>query len=100
MRRSESLNSSGRARTAAALLVLLALAGSLIPASHARQTSGRPRRVSTPARTAAAAAQTQPTPQQTTPARQAPAPTPTPRAAAPAPAAAQEPGQAPPKLRT
>jgi Ca-activated chloride channel family protein len=96
MRRSEFTNSSRRARTAAALLVLLALAGSLIPASHARQESGRPRRVNTSARTNAV--QTQPTPQRT-PAqtRQTPTPTPTPAAAAPA----QTPGgQGAPRLRT
>jgi Ca-activated chloride channel family protein len=89
-------NSSRRARAASALLALLALAGSLIPASHARQETGRPRRVGTQTRTAAAPAQ-QPTPQRTpAPTRQTPTPTPTP-AATSTPA---QPGQAPPKLRT
>ena len=99
MRRSEFSNSSRRARRGAVLLVLLALAGSLIPVSHARQ-DGRPRRVGTQTRTAAAPAQ-QPAPQRT-PAqtRQTPTPTPTPASATtPAPAQTPQPGQAP-KLRT
>jgi Ca-activated chloride channel homolog len=104
MRRSEFSNSSRRARRGAALLVLLALAGSLIPSTHARQETGRPRRVGTQTRTAAAPSQT-PTPQRT-PAqpRQTPTPKPTPppgplvvpQDAPPPPA----PTQAPPKLRT
>src|SRR3712207_2425478 len=45
MRRSEFSNPPVRARGAAAFLVLLALAGSLLPApSQARQVEGRPRR--------------------------------------------------------
>ncbi|HEX8151304.1 MAG TPA: VWA domain-containing protein [Pyrinomonadaceae bacterium] len=97
MRRTEFSDSSRRARRPAALLVLLALAGSPLPASHARQDEGRPRRVGTPTRAAAAPAQT----------RQTPTPTPTPRPTPPpgpsvvtqdAPPPA--PTQAPPKLRT
>lgn len=98
MRRSEFTVRAGRARFAAALLALLALAGSLIPVSQARQVTGRPRRVNTPARTAAASnAQTQATPQRT-PAQTRQTPTPTP-AQTPAPSVAP-PTQAPPKLRT
>ena len=103
MRRSEFSSSSRRAPRGAALLVLLALAGSLIPASQARQETGRPRRVGTQTRNAAAPSQT-PTPQRT-PAqpRQTPSPRPTPP---PGPAVSTQdappplPAQAPPKLRT
>ncbi|HWS88751.1 MAG TPA: VWA domain-containing protein [Pyrinomonadaceae bacterium] len=95
MRRSEFSTPPGRARAAAALLVLLALAGSLLPASQARQVEGRPRRVGN----AAAPAQ-QPQPAQT---RQTP--TPTPRPAPPVGPSvtiqdAPPPPPAPPKLRT
>ena len=82
MRRSEFL---ARARAAALLLALGALAASLLPASHA-QRAGRPRRVG------AEAAQAQPA-QQTGAAQ--PRQTPTP---APTPAPQQTPGA--PKLRT
>lgn len=86
------------------LLVLLALAGTLIPASHARQETGRPRRVGTQTRTAVAPSQT-PTPQRT-PAQ--PRQTPTPKSTPPAgPQVAPQdtppppvPTQAAPKLRT
>jgi Ca-activated chloride channel family protein len=101
MRRSEFSSSSGRARRGAALLLLLALAGSLIPAAHARQETGRPRRVGTQTRTAVAPAQT-PTPQRT-PAQ--PRPTPTPKSTPPpGPSVSTQdappPAPAPPKLRT
>lgn len=96
MRRSEFSNSSRRARAASALLVLLALAGSLMPASQARQDMGRPRRVGTQTRNNAAPAQRQtptPTPK--------PTPKPTPP---PGPAVYTQdvppPPPAPPKLRT
>jgi Ca-activated chloride channel homolog len=93
MRRIEFSASSVRARVAAAALVVAALAGSLIPASHARQETGRPRRVSTPERTSAAAQQ-----------QRTPTPTPTPRPAPPpGPAVTTQdeppPAPAPPKLR-
>lgn len=95
MRRRVFFNSSPRA--AAALLVLLALAASLMTPAQARQDGGRPRRVVTPARTAAAAA-----PAQT---RQTPTPTPTPKSTVPVGPAVtvQEPPPPPPaapKLRT
>jgi Ca-activated chloride channel family protein len=100
MRRSEFSNPSRRARRGAALLVLLSLAGSLIPPAHARQETGRPRRVGTQTRTAAAPSQT-PTPQRT-PAqpRQTPTPKPTPP---PGPVVVPQdvpPPPAPPRLRT
>ncbi|HEX7313240.1 MAG TPA: VWA domain-containing protein [Pyrinomonadaceae bacterium] len=100
MRRRVLSNSSGRA--AAALLVLLALAASLLPGAQARQDGGRPRRVGTNARTAAAAPTPQRTPAQT---RQTPTPTPTPKSttAPVGPAVttqdAPPPAPAPPKLR-
>ena len=78
MRRSKFLVRARGARLASAMLVLTALAASLVPASAARQQQqGRPRRASTTVNSAAA--QTQPAPQ-TTPAqpRQTPTPTPTP----------------------
>ncbi|HEX8720767.1 MAG TPA: VWA domain-containing protein [Pyrinomonadaceae bacterium] len=82
--------------SAAALLVLLALVGSPVPASRAGQETGRPRRAGAPA--GASAAPVRPA-QQTpsAPPRQTPTPTPT-----PAPAATQTPQTtgAPPKLRT
>ncbi|MBV8859730.1 MAG: VWA domain-containing protein [Acidobacteria bacterium] len=95
MRRSKSSNSS---RGTAALLVLLALAGSPLPAAQARQGVGRPRRVGTQTRNAVAPAQ------QSAP-RQTPTPTPTPRPAAPVgPSVVTQdtppPPPAPPKLRT
>jgi Ca-activated chloride channel family protein len=97
MRRSRFSNSPRGGRAALALLPLLALFGSLLPASQARQDVGRPRRVGTQTRNAAAPAQ-QPAPRQT------PKPTPTPRPAAPAgpTVVTQEapPPPAPPKLRT
>ena len=98
MRRSEFSNPSRRARGTAALLVLLALVGSLIPTTNARQVEGRPRRVGTQTRNAAAPAQ-QPTPRQT------PTPTPTPRPTTPpaGPTVITQdtpPPPAPPKLRT
>ncbi|MET0646601.1 MAG: VWA domain-containing protein [Pyrinomonadaceae bacterium] len=102
MRRSEFSTSPVRARASAALLVLLALAGSLIPASHARQEGARPRRVGAQTRNAAAQA----TPQSTATPRQTPTPKPTPRPTpppGPAVAAPQDgppPAPAPPKLRT
>ncbi|MDT5269468.1 MAG: Ca-activated chloride channel [Acidobacteriota bacterium] len=103
MRRSEFSSSSRRTPRRIALLVLLALAGSLIPASQARQETGRPRRVGTQTRNAAAPSQT-PTPQRT-PAqpRQTPSPRPTPP---PGPAVSTQdappplPAQVRPKLRT
>ncbi|MFL6335701.1 MAG: VWA domain-containing protein [Pyrinomonadaceae bacterium] len=91
MRRSEFSNSSRRARAASALLVLLALAGSLMPASQARQDVGRPRRVGTQTRNNAAPAQ-----------RQTPTPTPKPTPP-PGPTVNTQdvpPPPAPPKLRT
>ena len=89
MRRTEFSVGTPRARFAAVLLAALALLGTAIPSSHARQETGRPRRVNAAPRTAAQAR---------------PTPTPTP-APAPSPAApAQTPGapapQGPPKLRT
>jgi Ca-activated chloride channel family protein len=99
MRRSEFSTSPHRARASAALLVLLALAGSLIPASHARQEGGRPRRVG--AQTRNAAAQATPTQSTATP-RQTPTPRPTPPPgpAVATPQDAPPPAPAPPKLRT
>src|SRR3954471_16777733 len=91
MRRSEFSNSSRRARAGSALLVLLALAGSLMPASQARQDVGRPRRVGTQTRNNAAPAQ-----------RQTPTPTPKPTPP-PGPTVNTQdvpPPPAPPKLRT
>jgi Ca-activated chloride channel family protein len=96
MRRSLFSDPRPRARGAAALLLLLALAGSLLPASQARQDAGRPRRVGAPPRNAAAPAQQ---PAQT---RQTPTPTPKP-APPPGPAVNTQdapPPPAPPKLRT
>lgn len=95
MSRSKSSNPLTRARAAAALLLLLALTGSLIPASQARQDEGRPRRVGTQTRNAAAPAQTQATPRQTPTPRPTPPPGPsvTTQEAPPPPPAA-------PKLRT
>ena len=100
MRSSKFPNPSRRPRAAAALLVLLALAGSLLPASQARQNEGRPRRVATPKSNAAAPAQT----------HQTPTPTPSPRTNTPVgpavntqdapPPPPPVPAQAPPKLRT
>jgi len=94
MRRSEFSNPRGGARGAAALLVLLALAGSLLPASQARQVEGRPRRAGN------AAAPAQPPPAQT---RQTPTPTPRPTAPVGPSVTTQDappPPPAPPKLRT
>jgi hypothetical protein len=95
MRRSEFPKLPRRPLAAFALLVLLALAGSLMPASHARQNGGRPRRVGAQTRNAAAPAQKQPAPRQT------PTPKPTPP---PGPSVtiqdAPPPAPAPPKLRT
>ena len=99
MRRSVFSTSPHRARASAALLVLLALAGSLIPASHARQEGGRPRRVGAQTRNAA----TQATPPQSTATpRQTPTPRPTPPPgpAVATPQDAPPPAPAPPKLRT
>lgn len=97
MRRSPFRNTSRRA--APALLVLLALVGSLLPAAHARQDGGRPRRVGAQTRNAAAS----PTPQRT-PAQTRPTPTPTPKPAPPGPAVTTQDGPPPPpaapKLRT
>jgi Ca-activated chloride channel family protein len=83
------------------LLLLLALAGSLIPASQARQDVGRPRRVGTQTRNAAAPAQKQSAPQAAATPRQTPTPKPTPP---PGPSVVTQdtppPPPAPPKLRT
>lgn len=88
MRRSVFSDSSRRARATTALLLLLTLAGSLLPASQGRQIEGRPRR----AGNAAAPAQTRQTP------------TPTPRPAPPVGPSVNTqdapPPPAPPKLRT
>src|SRR5215218_10980591 len=101
MRRSRSSNPPTRARAASALLLLLALAGSLLPASQARQDGGRPRRVGTQTRNAAAPAQTKATPQSTATPRQTPSPRPTPP---PGPAVTTQDAPPPPptapKLRT
>src|SRR5919205_1132766 len=87
-----------------ALLLLLALCGSLLPHAQARQT-GRPRRVSTPARTTTtgnnSAAQTRQTPTPTP----APRPAATPKSTAPAGPVVNTtqdapPAPEPPKLRT
>ncbi|HEX7957763.1 MAG TPA: hypothetical protein VF508_12505, partial [Pyrinomonadaceae bacterium] len=91
MRRSDSTVGARGARTAAALLALFALAASLVPASQARQETGRPRRVGASTNASAVAAPARP--QQQTPAatpRQTPTPTPTPT---------PQPTQAAPKLR-
>lgn len=96
MRRSEFSNPPRRARAASALLLLLALAGSLMPASQARQDAGRPRRVGAQARNNAAPAQQ----------RQTPTPTPRPTTPPAGPSVVTQdappppPVQAPPKLRT
>jgi Ca-activated chloride channel homolog len=99
MRRSKFSNPPTRA--ASALLLLLALAGSLLPASQARQDEGRPRRVGAQTRNAAAPPQTRTTPQPTATPRQTPTPKPTPP---PGPAVvtqdAPPPPPAAPKLRT
>lgn len=98
MRRSELSSSPVRARATAALLVLLLLAGSLMPVSHARQEQGRPRRVGTNPRNAASPAQAQATPQTTATPRQTPTPKPAPP---PGPTiTTQDAPPAPPKLRT
>lgn len=98
MRRSKSSNPPTRARAASALLLLLALSGSLMPASQARQDEGRPRRVGTQTRNAAA-----PTQQPPPTSRQTPTPTPRPTPP-PGPAVntqdAPPPLPAAPKLRT
>ena len=100
MRRSKFSNPPTRARAASALLLLLVLAGSLLPASQARQDEGRPRRVGTQTRNAAAPPQTRTTPQPTATPRQ----TPTPKSTPPGPAVvtqdAPPPPPAAPKLRT
>jgi Ca-activated chloride channel family protein len=98
MRRSEFSNSSRRARRGAVLLVLLALTGSLLPASQARQGTGRPRRVGTQTRNAAASPQPQATPRQTPTPK--PTPPPGPQVAPPQDAPPPVPTQARPKLRT
>ncbi|HEX8557355.1 MAG TPA: VWA domain-containing protein [Pyrinomonadaceae bacterium] len=95
MRRSKFSVGPRLARTAPALLLLAALAGSLLPASQARQqqqqAGGRPRRVGPSSPAAAQTAQTQ-----QPAARPAQTPTPAP-AQAPAP---QTQAPAPPKLRS
>ncbi|MBV9927066.1 MAG: VWA domain-containing protein [Acidobacteria bacterium] len=98
MRRSEFPTRPRRARFAAPLL-LLALTGSLLPASQARQNEGRPRRVGAKTTNNAAPAQTRATPQQ----RQTPTPTPKPTTPAGPSVVTQDappPAPAPPKLRT
>jgi Ca-activated chloride channel family protein len=98
MRRSEFSSPPRRARFAAPLLLLLALTGSLIPVSQARQDEGRPRRVGARTTNNAAPAQAKATPQQ----RQTPTPTPRPSAPAGPSVVTQDapPPPAPPKLRT
>lgn len=100
MRRSKFSNPRSHARYTA-LLLLLALAGSLLPASQARQDEGRPRRVGLPTRNAVVTPQTRATPQPTATPRQTPTPRPTPP---PGPAVvtqdAPPPPPAAPKLRT
>ena len=89
MRRSEFSVRARRARLAAVLLAVSALASSLAPASGARQQQGRPRRVNTSV-SGATTAQTQPAQTRPTP---APAQT-------PAPSVPPQQTGAPPKLRT
>jgi Ca-activated chloride channel homolog len=91
MRRSEFSVRAKGARLAPALLVLTALAASLVPASEARQQQGRPRRVNTAVSNATA--QTKPAPQATP--RQTPTPAQTPAPSVPPQTQTQE----PPKLR-